>query len=357
MVNKIQIKRGSGAPAVGALDVGELGWDKINKKLYVGNGTNNPSTQINGFEYYDKSTDAQIDELLYTFINSGDLPNNDSKHIVLYVSESGCKIPANKYFIEICKSSSEYGIISAIGYDASTGPRHYMRMWVENVLQDWIDMRNLQSFGVTASTAEINKLDGVTASTTEINVLDGITASTAEINYVDGVTSSIQTQLNNKVPTSRTINGKSLTNNITLSADDVGARPSTWIPAKDDLLNIIWPVGSIYIAYHHTSPASLFGGTWYRIENRFLWGTSASGTIGATAGEQTHILTVDEMPAHTHNNKLKGGPQTASSSVYDWVSNSTAWQWYNLATESTGGGKAHNNMPPYIQVSIWRRTA
>lgn len=118
-----------------------------------------------------------------------------------------------------------------------------------------------------------------------------------------------------------------------------------------------YPVNSIYIGYSHTSPASLFGGTWQRIENRFLWGTTASGTIGAAAGEQTHILTVDEMPAHTHNNKLKGGSQTASSSVYDWVSNSTAWQWYNLATESTGGGKAHNNMPPYIQVSIWRRVA
>lgn len=51
----------------------------------------------------------------------------------------------------------------------------------------------------------------------------GVTATAAELNYVDGVTSSIQTQLNAKVPTSRTVNGKALSANITLSAGDVGA--------------------------------------------------------------------------------------------------------------------------------------
>lgn len=49
--------------------------------------------------------------------------------------------------------------------------------------------------GVTATTAEINKLDGVTATTAEINKLDGVTATTTEINYIDGVTSSIQAQI------------------------------------------------------------------------------------------------------------------------------------------------------------------
>ena len=70
----------------------------------------------------------------------------------------------------------------------------------------------LGSFGITATAAELNKLDGVTA-------------TNKELNYVDGVTSNIQTQLNGKVPTSRTINGKALTGNITLTATDVGALP------------------------------------------------------------------------------------------------------------------------------------
>lgn len=54
----------------------------------------------------------------------------------------------------------------------------------------------------------------------------GISASAAEINYTKGVTSAIQTQLNGKVPTSRTVNGKALSANITLSASDVGAAAS-----------------------------------------------------------------------------------------------------------------------------------
>ena len=72
---------------------------------------------------------------------------------------------------------------------------------------DW-----LAAMGVTATAAELNKLDGVTASAAELNIMDGVTATAAELNildgatltvtelnYVDGVTSAIQTQLNNKV--------------------------------------------------------------------------------------------------------------------------------------------------------------
>jgi hypothetical protein len=57
--------------------------------------------------------------------------------------------------------------------------------------------------GVTATASEINRLDGLTATAAELNRLDGITPSTAELNYVDGVTSAIQTQLNNRLETSR----------------------------------------------------------------------------------------------------------------------------------------------------------
>lgn len=64
---------------------------------------------------------------------------------------------------------------------------------------------------------------GVTATAAELNIMDGVTATTSEINFVDGVTSNIQTQLNAKVPTSRTVNGKALSSNISLTAADVGA--------------------------------------------------------------------------------------------------------------------------------------
>ena len=68
---------------------------------------------------------------------------------------------------------------------------------------------------------------GITATTSELNKLDGATVTTQEINYLDGVSSSIQTQLNGKVPTSRTVNNKALSSNITLSAADVSAVPTS----------------------------------------------------------------------------------------------------------------------------------
>lgn len=121
-----------------------------------------------------------------------------------------------------------------------------------------------------------------------------------------------------------------------------------------------YPVNSIYISYSHTSPASLFGGTWERISNTFLWGCGAGGTIGETGGESTHILTTSEMPSHTHPQYVAvstGGSLAANCDYSSYTSNSARTAAQNIATGSTGSGTAHNNMPPYIQVSIWRRTA
>lgn len=121
-----------------------------------------------------------------------------------------------------------------------------------------------------------------------------------------------------------------------------------------------YPVNSIYISYSHTSPAELFGGSWTRIADRFLYGIGGTGAIGETGGEKSHVLTISEMPQHQHEllNYNTGGDDTA-----EWTNSSVrigdAKIGYNgnILTTFVGGGQAHNNMPPYIQVSIWRRTA
>lgn len=117
-----------------------------------------------------------------------------------------------------------------------------------------------------------------------------------------------------------------------------------------------YPVNSIYISYSHTSPAELFGGTWERIEDRFLWGCKSTESIGDTGGESSHTLVVDEMPSHSH--------PFISTNEYSSTSggwNAPAWGPGSKNTAAitgfTGGGAAHNNMPPYIKVSIWRRIA
>lgn len=130
----------------------------------------------------------------------------------------------------------------------------------------------------------------------------------------------------------------------------------------DNILDRYFPVGSIYLAYNHTSPASFMGGEWTRISNYFLWATTAGGTIGHTGGSQTHTLTVNELPSHAHNVRHSINPGTGGSTAYLY-SNDGIEQHYptsgrnDFATTYTGGGAAHNNMPPYIQISAWRRTA
>lgn len=74
--------------------------------------------------------------------------------------------------------------------------------------------------------AALDNLSNYKASTShghKVADITDITATATELNYMDGVTSNVQTQLNGKVPTTRTVNGKALSSNITLSASDVGA--------------------------------------------------------------------------------------------------------------------------------------
>ena len=121
---------------------------------------------------------------------------------------------------------------------------------------------------------------------------------------------------------------------------------------KGTIFDAIYPVGSIYFAYNHTNPGTLFGGTWTRLSGGFLWASQAGDTIGQTGGEKTVTLTANQIPAHNH-----GGTYTnaGTARTHAWLASGGSAMGYD--TVSAGGGQAHNNMPPYIQVSIWRRTA
>ena len=70
---------------------------------------------------------------------------------------------------------------------------------------------------------------------------------------------------------------------------------------KENFLNLVYPVGSIYWSSKNTNPATLFGGTWTQIKDRFILTAGDSYTNGATGGAATVILTVSNMPSHTHS--------------------------------------------------------
>lgn len=127
---------------------------------------------------------------------------------------------------------------------------------------------------------------------------------------------------------------------------------------RQSITDALLPVG-IYITLSvDTDPATLWGGTWERLEEgRTLIAAGSTYTAGSTGGEATHTLINSEIPSHNHaiwypnegagNNSAQiGYPSVASKSTYYAVGSYTG---------DAGGGKAHNNMPPYLAVYIWHR--
>jgi len=120
-----------------------------------------------------------------------------------------------------------------------------------------------------------------------------------------------------------------------------------------------YPVGSVYISFSTTNPSTYFGGTWERVKGRFLLGADdGSYTLNATGGEANHTLSINEMPSHNHGYTTGRWYWAESSGGGDIINSQSETSYtFRRGTENTGGGQAHNNMPPYIVVYIWRRIA
>lgn len=150
-----------------------------------------------------------------------------------------------------------------------------------------------------------------------------------------------------------------------------------------------YPVGSLYMSVNSTSPASLFGGTWEQLKDRFLLGAGSSYTNGSTGGAASvsytpkgtnagTAITIAQMPSHSHTATVKvkissnsntGGystdqvaPGKTGSTIYNRTDPMTA------SNANTGGGQTHTHtftgtaatiatMPPYLVVYMWKRTA
>lgn len=127
------------------------------------------------------------------------------------------------------------------------------------------------------------------------------------------------------------------------------------------IIDIVYPVGSIYMSVNEADPSKLFSGTsWEKLEGRFLLGSSSTYDNGATGGEATHTLTFSEMPTHRHSIYYPnaGGPYGDANISYPEGSGvNKTWQAEMCKTESAGDSVAHNNMPPYLVVNMWKRTS
>lgn len=147
--------------------------------------------------------------------------------------------------------------------------------------------------------------------------------------------------------------------------------PSGGEPTKDEVYELVYPVGSYYMSMSDTfDPNVSFVGTWVQdTQGRMTMNSSDSTRLGATGGEKTHKLTTSEVPSHNHSasgvtlQKTKNGSfQNTTCTSYWNMSRGNSMQYERiydatLKTSSVGGGTAHNNLQPYIVCVRWHRIA
>lgn len=126
------------------------------------------------------------------------------------------------------------------------------------------------------------------------------------------------------------------------------------------LLDVVYPVGSVYITGSTTSPASTFGGTWSQVKSGLIGCAGSTGLAAnlSTGGNST--ISVSQLPRHSH---------TVTGSRVNWYDSPargmsfTSWSdsahigidRERLVTDETGNGSAY--YPAHISFNVYRRTA
>lgn len=134
-----------------------------------------------------------------------------------------------------------------------------------------------------------------------------------------------------------------------------------------------YPIGSIYLSVNTTNPNDILGfGTWEQIKDKFLLAAGSTYTGGDTGGSATVALSKTQVPAVSgtiamHSQGVATNIHDATGCFSSGLTNSNKYRPGGTETSgapsigrinfSNGGtGAAHNNMPPYLVVYIWKRT-
>ena len=279
--------------------------------------------------------------------------------------------------------------------------KEHFKPYNENY-NDGIDIKTVQCSDIICSKAFDTTANITFYKDTKDDNNKTITMST------DGDISGVKTLTSTDITNSNKITTKDITNTNAISSKDINVTnlltTNTFkIPDKNNILingtklfDLIYPIGSIYMSINATSPATLFGGAWEQIKEKFLY-TASSGATG-TGGSSTATLSKENIPSHNHTfsgnamsgtlnaiMRYDGGDQGQyeSSGVFSNTSTSGSRTWkgdngnhgkvtirfnatpsgsisytggeYNRTTRKTTT-KSFSIMPPYYKVYCWRRT-
>lgn len=139
------------------------------------------------------------------------------------------------------------------------------------------------------------------------------------------------------------------TSNVTQPYLDVNF--ACWKPITLFMTDYVYPVGSIYMTTEATNPGTIFGGTWAKIESRFLVGASSTYQVTSTndLSSATHTLTVDEMPAHNHG----ASAGQAGAGTYNLTINNSVSHTHDISINNGAqSAGAHNHGVTYTATAI-----
>ena len=183
-----------------------------------------------------------------------------------------------------------------------------------------------------------------------------------------------------------------------------------WTTIQMMVVDMIYPVGSIYMTMNSTSPSVLFGGSWQKIQGRYILASNNNIVAGRTGGSNDVTLTINNIPAHTHTGRTnitgshthdRGNMEISGSFTVDdqaWKFNPGDGAFFNtgktsrydaksdadknairvgfeasrtwtgitssngnhshiVSIDNAGNGQSFSIMPSYIAINVWKRTA
>ena len=152
---------------------------------------------------------------------------------------------------------------------------------------------------------------------------------------------------------------------INAAATSASGAATTAAQALEAANRCPFPIG--YGGFFQTDPNSIFAGTtWEQKKDVFILAAGDTYPAGSTGGEAQHMLTVDEMPRHSHQLHPLGDhyitawgaeSPTVPSFGLEKIEKTSGGASNRAITENVGSDQPHNNMPPYYSMPFWIRTA